>query len=112
MLSRFGIYPKAQPMLSKLANAKSRTTFGAALGWIAAWVWTVVAGGGGLWLLWTKGPWPLTNGWFALFSGIAACPVTGWLFEKYADVKVSGYVRLAAASFFWLAGRIALAVGI
>ena len=48
-------------MLFKLANAKpktlSRTKFGAALVWIAAWVWTIVAGGGGLWLLWTKGPW-------------------------------------------------------
>jgi hypothetical protein len=103
-------------MLSKLANAKqkmlNRTTFGAALGWIAAWVWTIAAGGGGLWLLSTKGPWPLTNGWFALFSGIAACPITGWLFKKYADVHVSGYVRLGAAAFFWLAGRIALAVGI
>ena len=47
-------------MLSKLANAEqktiSRTTFGAALVWIAAWAWTIVAGGGGLWLLWTKGP--------------------------------------------------------
>jgi hypothetical protein len=65
-------------MLSKEAKVKqktiSRTTIGAALGWIAAWAWTIVAGGGGLWLLWTKGPWPLTNGWFALLSGLSACP--------------------------------------
>jgi hypothetical protein len=103
-------------MLFKLANAKqktlSRAAFGTALGSIAAWVWTMVAGGGGWWLLWTKGPWPLTNGWFALFSGIAACPLTGWLLDKYGGVSVSGQVRFAVAAFFWLAGRIALAVGI
>ena len=84
----------------------------ATLGWIAAWVWTIVAGGGGLWLLFTKGPWPLTNGWYALMSGIAACPATAWLFKKYADVTVSGYVRLGVAVFFFVAGRIALVVGI
>jgi hypothetical protein len=42
---------------------------GRTLGWIAAWAWTFLAAGGGLWLLWTKGPWPLTNGWFALVFG-------------------------------------------
>ena len=93
-------------MLSKLA-----TKFGAVIGWIAAWAWTIVAGGGGLWLLWTKGPWPLTNGWFALLSGVSACPATDWFLKKYARVTVSGYVRLAAAAFFFVAGRIALAVG-
>jgi len=101
-------------MLPKLANIKqktiSRTTFGSALGWIAVWAWTIVAAGGGLWLLWTKGRWPLTNGWFALLSGVAACPVTGWFVKKCAGVTVSGYVRTAAALFF-VAGRIALAVG-
>jgi hypothetical protein len=90
----------------------SRTTFGAAVGWIAAWVWTIIAGGGGLCLLLTKGPWPLTNGWFALFSGVSACPATGWFLRKYAGVTVSGYVQLAAAAFFFVAGRIALVVGI
>lgn len=102
-------------MVSKLANAKQntnrRTTFGATLGWIAAWGWTIVAGGGGLWLLLTKGPWPLTNGWFALFSGVSACPVTGWVLQKCAGVTVSGYVRLFAAALFFVAGRIALVVG-
>ena len=102
-------------MLSKLANVKqkiiSRTTLGAALGWIAAWAWTIVAAGGGLWLLWTKGPWPLTNGWFALLSGVSACPATGWFLKKYAGVTVSGHVRLAAAAGFFVAGRIALAGG-
>ena len=102
-------------MLSKLGNVKQktvgRTTFGAAIGGIAAWVWTIVAAGGGLWLLWTKGPWPLTNGWFALLSGVAACPVTGWFFKKYVGVTVSGHVRVAAAALFFVAGKIALAVG-
>ena len=42
----------------------------AALGSIVAWIWTALAGGGGLVLLLTKGPWPLTNGWFALLQPI------------------------------------------
>ena len=45
-------------------------------GCFVAWAWTIVAGGGGLGLIITRGPWPLTNGWFALFSGISACPLT------------------------------------
>ncbi|MGO8984954.1 MAG: hypothetical protein ACLPHI_20030 [Terriglobales bacterium] len=89
----------------------ARTTLGGVLGSVAAWAWTIVAGGGGLWLLWTKGPWPLTNGWFALLSGISACPATAWFLKKYAGITVSGYARLAAAALFFVAGRIALAVG-
>jgi hypothetical protein len=103
-------------MLSKVANLKEKTigrnAFGSTLGWIVAWAWAIVAGGGGLWLLWTKGPWPLTNGWFALLSGVSACPATSWFFKRYAGVTVSGYVRFGAATFFFVAGRIALAVGI
>jgi len=80
-------------MLFKLANAKqktlSRTTFGAALGWIAAWVWTIVAGSGGSWLLWTKGPGSADQR-LARFSGMAACPLTGGLLDKYGGVSVSG----------------------
>jgi hypothetical protein len=98
-------------MLSKPVDEKTaRAAWVATLGFIAAWAWTIVAGGGGLWLLWTRGPWPLTNGWFALFSGLAACPATAWFLKKYAGVQVSGYVRLAAAAFFFVAGRIALAI--
>ncbi len=89
----------------------SNKTIGETVDWVAAWAWAIVAGGGGLWLLWTKGPWPLTNGWFALLSGISACPLTAWVLKKYAGVAVSGKVRLAAAVFFFVAGRIALAVG-
>jgi hypothetical protein len=89
-----------------------RATFKDTPGWIAAWVWTIVAGGGGSWLLFTKGPWPLTNGWFALLSGISACPATAWVLKKYAGVTAPGYARMAAAAFFFVAGRTALAVGI
>ena len=81
------------------------------LGWIAAWVWTAVAVGGGLMLLWEKGPLPLTNGWFALLSGISACPLTAWLLKTCAGITVSGRVQFAAASAFWIAGRLALAYG-
>jgi hypothetical protein len=100
-------------MLSKLANAERRTPSGlsAALVWIAAWAWTILAAGGGLRLLRAKGPWPLTNGWFALLSGLSACPAIPWFLKKYAGVTVSGYVRLAAAAFFFVAGRIALVLG-
>jgi hypothetical protein len=84
----------------------------AAFGWIAAWVWALVAGGGGLWLLVTRGPWPLTNGWFALLSGVAACPLTVTIFKEYTGVTLSGRVRIAIAALFFGAGRIALAVGI
>jgi len=79
---------------------------------IAAWAWTTLAAGGGLWLLWTKGPLPLTNGWFALFSGLAACPLTAWLLRKYAGITLSGRFRVAAAALFFIAGKIALRVGI
>jgi hypothetical protein len=90
-------------------NTIGQTTLIRTLGWLAAWAWTIAAAGGGLWLLWTKGPWPLTNGWFALLSGVSVCPATAWLLEKFT---VSGYVRLAATIFCFVAGRIALALGI
>jgi len=98
------------------ANLPSKRTFNsqklvAALGWLLAWVWALVAGGGGLWLLLTKGPLPLTNGWFALFSGVAACPLAATLFQKYLGITLSGPVRLTAATLFFAAGRIALLIG-
>jgi len=77
--------------------------------WIAAWLWAVVAGGGGFMLLLEKGPLPLTNGWFALLSGIAACPLTAWFLKKYAGILVSGRVQFAVALAFFIAGRLALA---
>ena len=84
----------------------------ATVGLAAGWAYAAVAGGGGLWLLVTKGPWPLTNGWFALLSGISACPLTAWLLKVYAGIAVSGRVQLVAAILFWLAGRLALAIGV
>ncbi len=90
-------------------KALTQGTWGERLGLIAAWTWTVVAGGGGLLLLLEEGPWPLTNGWFALLSGIAACPLVSWFLDKRAKVTISGRVRLAAAALFFIAGRIALA---
>jgi hypothetical protein len=102
-------------MLSKPANGKQKiiipTTSCTALSWNRGLGVDNRRWRGGLLLLWTKGPWPLTNGWFALLSGVSACPATGWFLKKYAGVTVSGYVRLAAAALFFVAGRIALAVG-
>ncbi len=81
------------------------------VGVMAAWAWAIVAGGGGSLLLWEKGPLPLTNGWFALLSGLSACPLTAWLLKRFAGVAVSGRVRFFTAAFFFVAGRIALLLG-
>ena len=68
-----------------------------ALAWLVAWAWTIIAGIGGLGLIITLGPLPLTNGWFALFSGISSCPLTAWLLKEYAGVKLSGWARFGIA---------------
>lgn len=73
---------------------------------IAAWFWFIVAGCGGLWLLFTTGPWPPTHGWFALFSGLAAWPITAWASKKYLSVAFPGRVRLGAAALIIFAGRL------
>ena len=83
---------------------------GPALGWLAAWAWTVIAGGGGLGLLITRGPLPLTNGWFALFSGVSACPLTAWLIKKYAGITLSSWVRFAIAFLIIVVGRLVLKI--
>jgi hypothetical protein len=80
------------------------------LGQIVGWAWTIIAGGGGLWLLFTNGPWPPTNGWFALLSGTAACPLVAWSLKKYAAISVSGWLQFAIAVFFFVAGHIALTI--
>ena len=77
---------------------------------IAAWIWTAIAGGGGLWLLIAEGAWPPTNGWFALLSGIAACPLLAWSLRKYAATKISGLLQFAIALFFFVAGHAALII--
>jgi|SRR5439155_2234968 len=83
---------------------------GRALGWLVAWAWTVIAGGGGLGLLITRGPLPLTNGWFALFSGVSACPLTAWLIKKYAGITLSSWVRFAIAFLIIVVGRLVLKI--
>ena len=84
---------------------------GRTLGLVLAWAWAVVAGGGGFLLLLEKGPFPLTNGWFAMLSGISACPLTAWLFKRFAGVAVSGWARFFTAAFLFVAGRLALYLG-
>jgi hypothetical protein len=95
-------------MKTPIASAK----WLAALGLAVAWLWAIVAGGGGLWLLFEKGPLPLTNGWFALFSGLSACPLTAWFSQKHLGIPLSGRVRFAVAALFFLTGRVALLIGI
>ena len=73
-----------------------------------AWVWGVLLSIGGLALLIDEGPWPLTNGWFAMCSGIVACPLTAWLLKRYANIKVPLSVQLALALLISIAGRIAV----
>jgi hypothetical protein len=80
------------------------------LGWTAAWGWTIVAGIGGLGLIITLGPWPPTNGWFALFSGLSACPLTAWLLRKYAGITFPGWARFVVAVLFIVVGRLTLKI--
>jgi hypothetical protein len=88
-----------------------RGKWGSRLALIAAWLWTFLAGGGGAMLLIEKGPWPLTNGWFALCSGVAACPLTAWLANRVLGISLSGRVRFATAALIWLAGQITRRAG-
>ncbi len=76
----------------------------------AAWGWVVVAGGGGLGLLLQHGPWPPTNGWFAMFSGISACPLWPTLLRRRANVRLPSWVQASIVVLFVVAGRVALRV--
>jgi hypothetical protein len=78
------------------------------LAWVAGWLWTIAAGGGGLMLLIEKGPWPPTNGWFALLSGIAACPLITLSLKEHVESRIAGSVQFAVAALFFVAGHIAL----
>jgi hypothetical protein len=73
-----------------------------------AWIWGLVLSIGGLALLIHEGPWPITNGWFALFSGLAACPFSAWLLKRYANIKVPLSVQLVVALLISIAGRTAV----
>ena len=94
------------------SSAKQPREWTVRVGLIAAWAWTVLAGGGGAMLIIERGPWPLTNGWFALCSGAAACPLTASLAKGVLGISLSGRARFAAAALIWLAGQIARRVPI
>jgi hypothetical protein len=85
-------------------------TLGLVVVWTVAWVWTLIAGVGGLALLIDRGPLPITDGWFAMFSGIAACPLTASVLKKYAGVTVPGRVQFAVSLLIMVAGRMAVVV--
>ncbi len=77
---------------------------------MAAWGWMLVAGGGGLGLLILQGPWPPTNGWFAMLSGISACPLWPSLLRKRANVTLPCWLQAAIVVLLVIAGRVALIV--
>jgi len=91
---------------NKPATPLTRT--GLVFAQVVAWVWGVLLSIGGLALLIDEGPWPLTNGWFAMFSGIAACPLTAWLLKRYGGIKFPLGAQLAIALLISLAGRVAV----
>lgn len=80
------------------------------IAWLVAWGWALIAGVGGFLLLVHQGPLPITNGWFAMFSGIAACPLTARLLNRYARVVVPSYIQFAVALLIFIAGRVAVVV--
>lgn len=82
----------------------------AVIAWLVAWGWALIAGVGGFMLLVHEGPLPITNGWFAMFSGIGACPLTARLLKRYAHVAVPGYVQFAVALLIFIAGRVAVVI--
>jgi hypothetical protein len=45
-----------------------------------------------------------------MFSGIAACPLLGWLLKRYSGVGVSAHVQFFAALLILIAGRISVVV--
>lgn len=91
---------------SKPATLLTRT--GLVFAQAVAWIWGVLLSIGGLALLIEQGPWPLTNGWFAMFSGLAACPLSAWLLKRYANIKVPLSAQLVIALLISIAGRIAV----
>ena len=80
------------------------------IAWLVGWGWAFIAGVGGFSLLVHEGPLPITHGWFAMFSGIAACPLTARLLKRYTRVVVPDYVQFAVALFIFVAGRVAVVI--
>jgi hypothetical protein len=99
--------------LWKLASLYGPATTKRILAWlavIAGWAWFLIAGGGGFGILLLRGPWPPTNGWFALMSGLAACPLLARLLRNSARLQVPGWQQFGAAVLFVSLGRMALTV--
>ena len=89
------------------------TRIGKTLGWLAiiiGWLWFLFAGGGGLGILLLRGPWSPTNGWFALLSGIAACPLIGRILRNSTHLKVYAWQQFGAAALLVAMGRLALTI--
>jgi hypothetical protein len=80
------------------------------LGWVVAWGWALPTIIGGLGLIIMLGLWPPTNGWFALFSGLAACPITAWGLRRYYGINFPGWARFIIAFAIILLGRLALTI--
>jgi hypothetical protein len=80
------------------------------LGWVVAWGWALLTVIGGLGLIITLGLWPPTNGWFALFSGLATCPMTAWGLRRYYGINFPGWARFIIAFAIILLGRLALTI--
>jgi hypothetical protein len=78
------------------------------VGLIAGWAWGLLNTIGGAGLLIRQGPWPLTNGWFALCGGLCALPASAWIVRRLTGVRISGWLQFALAVAFFLAGRAAL----
>jgi hypothetical protein len=98
---------EAMPFMRVGTHVKS-VLFAAA--WVTAWTWGLLAGVGGLALLVHEGPLPITNGWFAMLSGVAACPLTASLLKRFAHVNVSIWAQLTIALLIFVAGRVAVVV--
>lgn len=99
--------------LWKLVGLYRPTATKRTLAWlavVAGWGWCLFAAGGGFGILLLRGPWPPTNGWFAVMSGLAACPLIAQLLRKSANLKVSGWQQFGAAVFLVSLGRLALTV--
>jgi hypothetical protein len=79
-------------------------------GCLVAWAWALLTIIGGLGLIITLGPWPPTNGWFALFSGLAACPMTAWGLGRYYGIHFPGWERFFIAFTIILLGRLVLTI--
>jgi hypothetical protein len=107
-LGRISLERGVHPVLTthETAQRTRLQQFSQALGWVMAWAWTIIAGVGGLGLIIIQGPWPLTNGWFALFSALSACPLTAWLLKRYGNIRLSGWSRFAIAFSIIVVGRL------